>query len=248
MPKFSAKNIEFKDYQQAIFGTDDDAYISWDGGTDQLVVSTTLSGIDPTEDGHLVTKRYIDDEITTISGILNDLDTTTSGFGNVYLFPADVSVGNPPSPTYSTTDPVLAYMFDDNKEENIYGGFSIPGDCKADSNIEIKVGYMTNEAQTGTNTCRWTLTYHTYVSGNVYTAKTSTVYSTDSTLPNNAASGYFIISSFSSKLTYNDTNNPFEKDTAVQFMLERAGKHANDTMTGDAALMQIIFRYETEAT
>lgn len=206
-----------------------------------------------------VRPAFRDNELSTVSGslqqeidnlesTLNELDTTTSGFNNVYLFPADIVVGNPPSPTYSTTDPVLAYMFDDNKDENVYGGFSIPHDWKDDSNIEVLIGYMTNEVQVGTSVCRWTMSYHTYVSGDVYTTKTSTEYSLDSTLPNNAVSGYFIVSSFSSKLEYNDTNNPFEKDTAIMFMLERSGKHANDTMSGDAALMQIIFRYETEAT
>ena len=125
MPKFSAKNIEFKDDQQAIFGTDDDSYISWKGSTDQLVVSTTLSGIDPTDDGHLTTKKYVDDEISDVYAYIDTVDTTTSGFSHLIMFPADLVVGNPPSPTYSTLDPIAAYVFDDAKDENVYGGFFV---------------------------------------------------------------------------------------------------------------------------
>ena len=66
MAKFTGKNIEFKDLQKAIFGSEDDSAIYWDG--DQLVITTVASGVDPTAEGHLVTKRYIDNEIATISG------------------------------------------------------------------------------------------------------------------------------------------------------------------------------------
>ena len=248
MPKFSAKNIEFKDNQQAIFGTDDDSYISWNGGADQLEVSTTLSGVDPTSDGHLTTKKYVDDEIDGVYAYIDTVDTTTSGFSDVILFPSDLVVGNPPSPTYSTLDPIAAYVFDDNKDENVYGGFSIPTDWKKDSNMFIKVSYMTNNAQTGIKTCRWVLTYHTYVPGDTYSSKTTTVYSLDSTLPNNVVAGYFLADTVGSQMLYNDTNNPFGLDSIVTFMLEREGTHLNDTMVGDAVLMQLFFTYETEAT
>lgn len=64
MAKFTGKNIEFKDLQKAIFGSEDDSAIYWDG--DQLVITTVASGVDPTADGHLITKRYLE---TTTSGI-----------------------------------------------------------------------------------------------------------------------------------------------------------------------------------
>jgi len=60
MAKFSHSNIEFKDGQQAIFGSNDDSYMSWEN--DDLVVSHTLSGIDPIQDYHLTTKRYVDNQ------------------------------------------------------------------------------------------------------------------------------------------------------------------------------------------
>lgn len=68
MAKFSGKNIEFKDGQKAIFGTEDDSAISWDNNNAQLTISTVVSGVDPTADGHLVTKKYVDDNLITVSG------------------------------------------------------------------------------------------------------------------------------------------------------------------------------------
>jgi hypothetical protein len=66
MAKFTGKNIEFKDGQKAIFGDADDAYLTWDNLNQQMVVSTVISGVYPTADGHLTTKFYVD---TIVSGI-----------------------------------------------------------------------------------------------------------------------------------------------------------------------------------
>lgn len=71
MAKFSGKNIEFKDDQKAIFGDDDDSAIYWDGVDDELIVTTVLSGIDPIDPGHLVTKRYVDS--ITASGTVSEV-------------------------------------------------------------------------------------------------------------------------------------------------------------------------------
>lgn len=84
MAKFSGKNIEFKDNQRAIFGSDDDSYIEWDEAQNQLMISTVVSGVDPTAPGHLVTKRYVD---TTSSGggsqtFIGLLDTPSDYTGN----------------------------------------------------------------------------------------------------------------------------------------------------------------------
>ena len=70
MAKFSGKNIEFKDGQKAVFGNNDDSAIYWDTVADQLVISTVVSGVDPTAAGHLVTKKYFEDVLLgTASGI-----------------------------------------------------------------------------------------------------------------------------------------------------------------------------------
>lgn len=68
MAKFSSKNVEFKDNQKAIFGTEDDSAIYWNNNNAELTITTVVSGVDPTADGHLVTKRYIDNELATVSG------------------------------------------------------------------------------------------------------------------------------------------------------------------------------------
>lgn len=76
MAKFQGRDIEFKDNQKATFGTDDDSSIYWDGS--DLNISTTVKGIDPTEDSHLVTKRYLDGELATVSGgIIQDHSSLT---------------------------------------------------------------------------------------------------------------------------------------------------------------------------
>jgi hypothetical protein len=77
--KFSSKGIEFKDYQKARFGTDDDAELYWDDARDEMTITTVISGVDPTEPGHLTTRRYVDD--ATVSGIdefIELIDTPTA--------------------------------------------------------------------------------------------------------------------------------------------------------------------------
>jgi len=91
MAKFSGKNIEFRTGQKAIFGDGDDSSIYWDDNTTSLVITTTASGVDPIDPGHLVTKRYLEDFVdTTISGVddfldLDDTPTTYSGAEGKYL-------------------------------------------------------------------------------------------------------------------------------------------------------------------
>jgi hypothetical protein len=80
MAKFSGKNIEFKDGQKAIFGTDDDSAIYWDNSADHLVFTTVVSGVDPTAPGHLTPRFYVDNAVATISGIAQG-EKGDTGFG-----------------------------------------------------------------------------------------------------------------------------------------------------------------------
>ena len=68
MAKFSQKDIYFKDNDMAVFGTDHDSAIFWDGAADELCITTTVSGVDPIHDYHLATKYYVDSQILTTSG------------------------------------------------------------------------------------------------------------------------------------------------------------------------------------
>lgn len=98
MAKFTGKNIEFKDLQKAIFGTEDDSAIYWDNNNDQLTITTVVSGVAPTADGHLVTRRYLEDVLT---------GPTESGIGQIgnILFGSEFvyEVDNTESSTNATT-------------------------------------------------------------------------------------------------------------------------------------------------
>jgi len=69
MARFTSKDIKFKDYQKAIFGTSDDAELYWDDARDEMTITTVISGVDPTEPGHLVTRQYVDDNVVSASGV-----------------------------------------------------------------------------------------------------------------------------------------------------------------------------------
>lgn len=72
MAKFTNKDLRLKDGQKVTWGTDLDANMSYDGTANQLGVDVTISGVNPTQDYHLTTKYYVDTEIATTSGTLQD--------------------------------------------------------------------------------------------------------------------------------------------------------------------------------
>jgi hypothetical protein len=84
MAKFTNKDLRLKDGQKVTWGTDLDANMWYDGTADQLRVDTTISGVDPTESYHLTTRWYVDSEIATTSGSLQDqLDGLTLDHGGL---------------------------------------------------------------------------------------------------------------------------------------------------------------------
>ena len=64
MARIKGKDIYLETDDQIYFGPNQEAAIWWDGA--ELRLNHTISGVDPTKDGHLVTKRYVDN--ITISG------------------------------------------------------------------------------------------------------------------------------------------------------------------------------------
>lgn len=66
MAKFRNSNLLLKDNQKIRFGDAQDSDIYYDGS--ELRVSTTISGVTPTQDYHLARKDYVDTEISTLSG------------------------------------------------------------------------------------------------------------------------------------------------------------------------------------
>ena len=82
MAKFTSKSIEFLDYQKAIFGTNDDSAIYWDGTLSDMRITTTISGVYPVQDYHLTTKQYVDDQIGGIDEFIEMVDTPSSYIGS----------------------------------------------------------------------------------------------------------------------------------------------------------------------
>ena len=75
MAKFTSGDLRLKDGQKVTFGTNLDSNVLWDptaaGGSSpggDLIITTTVSGVDPLQAHHLSTKYYVDQEITTLSG------------------------------------------------------------------------------------------------------------------------------------------------------------------------------------
>jgi len=82
MAKFQDKHLKLKYNERSYFGDSDDCSIWHDGS--EMRISCTISGVDPTQDYHLTTKWYVDDEIATLSGIIPedflDLNDTPSSY------------------------------------------------------------------------------------------------------------------------------------------------------------------------
>jgi hypothetical protein len=92
MAKISAKNIELKDSERIIFGTDDDAFIEWDEAGNQLEVSTVVSGVMPTQPYHLTPRFYVDQVVSSGVGTfiaLTDTPTTYSGYAGYVVAVTD---------------------------------------------------------------------------------------------------------------------------------------------------------------
>jgi hypothetical protein len=83
MAKFTGKNIEFRSGQKAIFGDNDDSSILWNDVNSELTINTVVSGVDPTDPGHLVTKRYVgvlEDAVDDLYDIHYDMQEPTGFF------------------------------------------------------------------------------------------------------------------------------------------------------------------------
>ena len=82
MPKFSHKNLELRDDERIVFGTGDNAYMEWDQGNNQMMISTVISGVMPTQPYHLTPRFYVDQAVSSGVGTfigLTDTPVTYSG-------------------------------------------------------------------------------------------------------------------------------------------------------------------------
>jgi hypothetical protein len=234
MTRIKGKDLYLKDDDQIYFGDNQEAQLWYLDS--ELRLDHTISGTAATAGYHLIQKQQVE-------ALIN---TAVSGIGVAIYPPGDFLTGVPSEPDLATAGPLTAYVFDDSKDENIFSTFVVPEKWKANSNITIKIGYMVDNAQSGTNSAVWRILYHSYVDGGVYASKTTTTLTLTSTLPNNCVAGYFKYDTFP-LLTYNHVNNPFSAGTTIPFQLQRQGTAGGDTMTDDAAFLVLIFLYETEA-
>ena len=84
MAKFTNKDLRLKDGQKVTWGTDLDSNIWWDDVAVELRLDTVISGVHPTKPDHLTTRWYVDEEIATTSGSLQDqLDGLTLDHGEL---------------------------------------------------------------------------------------------------------------------------------------------------------------------
>lgn len=75
MAKFTAGDLRVKDGQKITFGSALDSNLWWDGVSSELRLDTVISGVDPTQDYHLTTRRYI----TTTSGLIDHTNLLNIG-------------------------------------------------------------------------------------------------------------------------------------------------------------------------
>jgi len=92
MPKFSHKNLELRDDERIVFGTGDNAYMEWDQDNNQMMISTVVSGVMPTQPYHLTPRFYVDQVVSSGVGTfiaLTDTPTTYSGYAGYVVAVTD---------------------------------------------------------------------------------------------------------------------------------------------------------------
>jgi len=233
MARIHGKDIYLDDDDQIYFGNNQEAQLWYLAG--ELRLDHTISGTAATAGHHLIRKDQVEELITTaISGT------------NIKMYSQpDLTTPEAGKPGIGTLGPIISYLFDYNKTETVYGTYVVPNDYEPNTDITVKVFYMTDSAQTGTNSVVWRLGYHGYSDTQSYASKTITYKSVVSTLPNNCIAGYFKAATLP-LLTYNDANNPLSAGRILTFSFERLGLDGSDTATGDMALVALTFTNQKE--
>lgn len=271
MARIKGKDLYLKDDDQIYFGDNKEAAM-WYSGSD-LMLDHTISGTAAIQGYHLLRKDQMEEYVDTVaSGIDEFTDlidtpasysglgqhyvtvkadgsglefTTTSGFVDIERFgPGDfIYDGFPPLKAF--LGPVSALAFPDAEVRECWCNFKVPANWKVDTDISVKLYWMNNTAQTGTNTVRWGVEYRTFEHGDTYGSKTSTATELGDALPNNANAGTFSLFEIGS-MPYDNANNPFQAGTVITFRLYRDAIDAGDTVTGYAAVLLLTFEFQTE--
>jgi len=108
MAKFRFNDIFFKDDDMAIFGTDQDSTLFWDGTLEDLRITSTVSGVYPIQNYHLTTKYYVDQGDIDDFLELTDTPDTYSNYADYVLKVSNSEDGvifGPPTVFSGTTPP-----------------------------------------------------------------------------------------------------------------------------------------------
>lgn len=151
------------------------------------------------------------------------------------------ATGNRPDLVY--IGPIAGLAFDQAKTESCYGSFKIPYSWHSNTEIELKINFMTDDAQVGVTTCAWRLSFQSYVVGETYGSKTLTILDADSVLPSSAVAGTFLTETL--MVPYDDVNNPLTIGDTVVFQFFREGLDPGDDMFGDSILISLSFEMKT---
>jgi len=233
MARIKGKDLYLKDDDQIYFGDNKEAALWY--LNNELQLDHTISGTAATAGYHLIRKDQMETAIAAVA----------SGIGVELYATGDFIEGQTNSPGIATAGPITGYVFDDTTNENLYSTFTVPENWKPNSDITVNISFINDSSQTGTNSVVWRLLYHSYIDGQSYASKSTTTLSLTSALPNNSIAGYFKTGTFP-VMQYNHANNPFSAGTTIPFQIQRQASSGSDTVTGDMALLMLVFVYETE--
>lgn len=214
-------------------------------------VDTVASGIDEFTDLIDTPASYsgLGQYYVTVKVDESGLEFTTSVFVDIEQFgPGDFIYDETPTgfpPLKIFLGPASALAFPDAEVRECWCNFKVPANWKVDTDISVKLHWVNNTAQTGTNTVRWGVEYRTFEHGDTYGSKTSTTAEIGDALPNNANAGTFSLFEIGS-MPYDNANNPFQAGTVITFRLYRDAIDAGDTVTGYAAVLLLTFEFQTE--
>lgn len=139
--------------------------------------------------------------------------------------------------------PVAGLAFDAAKEESCYGSFKIPYAWYDETDIELKINFMNDNAQTGAKTVSWRLAFHAYQEGEYYSDKTPTILDIDTTLASDVAEGMYTVETL--YIPPDDVNNPLSIGDMVTFQFYRDGLSGTDDAVGDMVLISLTFELKT---
>lgn len=195
--------------------------------------------------------RYLDFGRLTLdfssSAQVADIDRfTPPDTEKIKFYAGDLIEGTDASPAKTTAsgNPLSGLAFDDTTEEAMYGMFEVPSIWKHGTDVSVRVYFFNDYSQTGDKDCRWCVDYQIYDELDIVSDKTTTTVSVNHDIPTDASADTFMKSAVT--MSYNDSNNPINRDGVLSFRVYRDATSGSDTMTNDANFVLLIFEFEKE--